>query len=64
VSRVLLLGHHYVFWDEFLSHPTIADTQRLLGKTEEHGFSGMLESINCIHWQWHNYLVGWMCQFT
>jgi hypothetical protein len=31
------------------SHPTIADTQRLLGKTEEHEFSGMLESINCIH---------------
>jgi hypothetical protein len=43
------LGHHGVFWDEFLHHPAIANTQRLLAKTEEDGFLGMLGSINCMH---------------
>jgi hypothetical protein len=52
------------FKDEFLRRPTVADTQRLLTKAEERGFSGMLESIDCMHWQWHKYLVGWQGQFT
>jgi hypothetical protein len=49
---------------EFLCRPTIADTQRLLAKAEKRGFPGMLGSIDCMHWQWHNYLVGWQDQFT
>jgi hypothetical protein len=39
------------FGDKFLRHPTVTDTQRLLVKVEERGFPGMLESIDCIHWQ-------------
>jgi hypothetical protein len=35
VSRVLLFGHHWVFWDEFLRRPTVPDTQRLLAKAEK-----------------------------
>jgi hypothetical protein len=47
------------FGDEFLHHPTIADTQRLLAKAEERDFSGILGSIDCMHWQWYNCPVGW-----
>jgi hypothetical protein len=47
------------FGDEFLCRSTIADTQRLLAKAEERGFSSMLGSIDYMHWQWHNYPVGW-----
>jgi hypothetical protein len=39
------------FGDEFLCRPSVADTRRLLAKTEERGFPGILESINCMHWQ-------------
>jgi hypothetical protein len=52
------------FRDEFLRRPTIADTQHLLAKAEERGFDGILGSIDCMYWQWHNCLVGWQCQFT
>jgi hypothetical protein len=52
------------FRDEFLHHPTVADTQHLLTKVEECKFLGMLGSIYCMHWQWHNCPVGWQGQFT
>jgi hypothetical protein len=39
------------FGDEFLRRPTVTDTQRLLVKAEERDFFGMLESIDCMHWQ-------------
>jgi hypothetical protein len=45
------LGIIDCFWDEFLHRPTVADTQRLLAKTEERGFLGMLGSIDCMHCQ-------------
>jgi hypothetical protein len=37
------------FRDEFLCRPTVTDTQRLLAKAEERGFSGMLGSIDYMH---------------
>jgi hypothetical protein len=52
------------FGDELLRRPTVADTQRLLAKAEEREFRGMLGSIDCMHWQWHNCPVGWQGQFT
>jgi hypothetical protein len=39
------------FGAEFLHHSTVAYTQRLLAKTNECGFSGMLGSIDYMHWQ-------------
>jgi hypothetical protein len=39
------------FGDEFLRHPTVADTQHLLAKAEECRFPDMLGSIDCMHWQ-------------
>jgi hypothetical protein len=38
------------FGAEFLRHSTVADTQRLIANTEERRFSGMLGSIDCMHW--------------
>jgi hypothetical protein len=52
------------FGNEFLRRPTVIDTQHLLIKAEEREFSGMLGSIDFMHWQWHNYPVGWQGQFT
>jgi hypothetical protein len=37
------------FGDEFLRRPIVADTQRLLAKTEERGFPVMLWSIDCMY---------------
>jgi hypothetical protein len=39
------------FGGEFLRCPTVANTQRLLAKTEECGFPSMLASIDCMYWQ-------------
>jgi hypothetical protein len=39
------------FGDEFLCRPTVADIRRLLAKTKERGFPGILESIDCMYWQ-------------
>ena len=49
---------------EFCCRPTVEDKQRLLAKAEERRFSGMLGSIECMHWQWRNCPVGWAGQFT
>jgi hypothetical protein len=53
------LGIIKCFGDEFLHRLTVTNTQRLLVKAEERGFLGMLESIDYMHWQWHNCPVGW-----
>jgi hypothetical protein len=37
------------FGNEFLRHPTIANTKHLRAKVEEHEFSGMLGSIDCMY---------------
>jgi hypothetical protein len=39
------------FGAEFLCRPTAADTQYLLAKADECGFSSMLGSIDYMHWQ-------------
>jgi hypothetical protein len=39
------------FGAEFLRRPTVVDTQRLLAKAKEYVFSGMLDSIDYMHWQ-------------
>jgi hypothetical protein len=43
-----------VFDEEYLREPNMEDTQRLLSINEKRGFPGMLESIDCMHWEWKN----------
>nr|XP_043639674.1 uncharacterized protein LOC122610782 [Erigeron canadensis] len=54
-----------LYSDEYLRKPTEADIERLTAKcVEVHGFSGMLGSIDCMHWGWRNYPVAWQGQYT
>ncbi|XP_020168116.1 uncharacterized protein [Aegilops tauschii subsp. strangulata] len=43
---------------EYLREPNAQDTERLLAIGETRGFSGMLGSIDCMHWQWKKYPKG------
>jgi len=43
-----------LFKDEYLRHPTEADTARLMRLGQQKGFPGMLGSIDCMHWAWKN----------
>ncbi|KAL0826763.1 hypothetical protein Bca101_050440 [Brassica carinata] len=40
-----------LFGDEYLRRPTPVDLQRLLHIGKFHGFSGMIGSIDCMHWK-------------
>ncbi|KAI5344316.1 hypothetical protein L3X38_012193 [Prunus dulcis] len=42
-----------------LHRSTPRDLQRLLQKAEARGFSGMIGSIDCMHWQWKNCPTAW-----
>ena len=54
-----------IFGTQYLRRPNSEDVQRLLQlHLERHGFPGMLESIDCMHWQWKNCPVAWKGQFT
>ncbi|XP_074315931.1 uncharacterized protein LOC141652346 [Silene latifolia] len=51
------------FRNEYLRIPTVEDTQRLLQIGASRGFSGMLGSIDCMHWKWKNCPNAWKGQF-
>ena len=48
-----------IFLEEYLRLPNNEDIARLLTNGQSHGFLGMLESIDCMHWKWKNCLVAW-----
>ena len=49
---------------EFIRKPTWSDVQAIYEKHErEHGFSGMIHSIDCMHWEWKNCPVAWQGQY-
>jgi hypothetical protein len=48
-----------VFEDIYLRSATIKDTAQILAFNEARGFSGMLGSIDCMHWKWKNYPFFW-----
>ncbi|XP_048611653.1 uncharacterized protein LOC125585957 [Brassica napus] len=56
-STTLSCLHHFtdriiqLFGDEYLRRPTAEDLQRLLDIGETRGFSGMVGSIDCMHWE-------------
>jgi hypothetical protein len=49
---------------QYLRKPTSEDIQRLLQVAEQRGFPGMLDSLDCMHWEWQNCPVAWKGQFT
>ncbi|XP_071714680.1 uncharacterized protein [Rutidosis leptorrhynchoides] len=50
----------HMFSREYLRKPTEEDVRRLHAKhLEMHGFSGMLGSLDCMHWAWKNCPVAW-----
>ncbi|RLN41886.1 uncharacterized protein C2845_PM01G24650 [Panicum miliaceum] len=51
-----------VFSDYYLRAPTADDVARHL-QGENHGFPGMLGSIDCMHWEWRNCSTSWKGQF-
>uniref|UniRef100_A0A0D3CJ63 DDE Tnp4 domain-containing protein n=1 Tax=Brassica oleracea var. oleracea TaxID=109376 RepID=A0A0D3CJ63_BRAOL len=53
-----------LFSDEYLRRPTPADLQRLLHAGEYRGFPGMIESIDCMHWEWKNCPTAWKGQYS
>uniref|UniRef100_A0A0D3ACF4 No apical meristem-associated C-terminal domain-containing protein n=1 Tax=Brassica oleracea var. oleracea TaxID=109376 RepID=A0A0D3ACF4_BRAOL len=57
-------GIIYLFSDEYLRRPTPADLQRLLDIGEHRGFSGMIRSIDCMHWEWKNCPTAWKGQYS
>jgi hypothetical protein len=43
-------GVRDVFGEQYLRHPIMEDTERLLKVGERRGFPGMFGSIDCMHW--------------
>ncbi|KAL2472100.1 putative harbinger transposase-derived nuclease [Abeliophyllum distichum] len=53
-----------VFADQYLRSPNANDIARLLHIGKQHGFPGMLGSLDCMHWKWKNCPTGWAGQYT
>ncbi|XP_021972042.1 uncharacterized protein LOC110867222 [Helianthus annuus] len=50
---------------QYLRKPNAYDVQQLYQAHEaRHGFPGMLGSIDCMHWAWHNCPTVWRGQYT
>jgi len=47
------------FGQEYLRKLTQADVDHLLAVAEARDFSGMLGSVDCMHWKWKNCPSGW-----
>lgn len=47
-----------LFGPEYLREPNVKHTTKTLALGEARGFPGMLGSVNCMHWQWKNCLLG------
>ncbi|KAH9609463.1 hypothetical protein KSS87_001559 [Heliosperma pusillum] len=52
------------FETQYLCRPTPQDLARLLHMGEARGFSGMLGSIDCMHWEWKNCPTSWAGQYS
>ncbi|KAK9225992.1 hypothetical protein WN943_011038 [Citrus x changshan-huyou] len=50
--------------EQYLRSPNANDVARLLHDGKEHGFPGMLGSLDCMHWKWKNYPTTWAGQYA
>ncbi|XP_021864047.2 uncharacterized protein [Spinacia oleracea] len=50
-------------YEEYLRSPTDEDLRRILYQNEMRGFPGMIESIDCMHWEWKNCPNAWKGQY-
>ena len=49
-----------IIGDRYLRKPTPEDCQALMDMHgHQHGFSGILGSIDCMHWEWKNCSAAW-----
>ena len=48
----------HVYKDEYLCEPNQEDLNWLIRKVKDHGFSGMIGSLDCMHWDWKNCPTG------
>ncbi|XP_023640317.1 uncharacterized protein LOC111831041 [Capsella rubella] len=53
-----------IFSEEYLRSPTPNDVSRILYIGEKRGFSGMLGSLDCMHWKWKNCPTPWAGQYA
>nr|GEZ51288.1 hypothetical protein [Tanacetum cinerariifolium]GEZ53438.1 hypothetical protein [Tanacetum cinerariifolium] len=53
-----------LYMPKYLRKPTSKDVVNIQQKHNNvHGFSGMLRSIDCMHWEWKNCPVSWQGQY-
>nr|GEU84690.1 hypothetical protein [Tanacetum cinerariifolium] len=53
-----------LYMPKYLKKPTSEDVVNIQQKHNNvHGFPGMLESIDCMHWEWKNCPVSWQGQY-
>ncbi|XP_050133103.1 uncharacterized protein LOC126609150 [Malus sylvestris] len=53
-----------LYKEEYLREPNQEDLDRLLRKAEDRGFSGMIWSLEYMHWNWKNCPTRWRCGFS
>jgi hypothetical protein len=53
-----------VFRTVYLREPTVKDIARLMSINEGREFSGMIGSIDCMHWEWKNCQFAWQGQYS
>ncbi|XP_024164645.1 uncharacterized protein LOC112171740 [Rosa chinensis] len=54
----------FLYGGWFLRPLNPADLYRLLNRGQRRGFPGMIESIDCMHWEWKNCPTGWAGAFS
>ncbi|GJT46354.1 ALP1-like protein [Tanacetum coccineum] len=53
-----------LYMAEYLREPTLKDVKKIYNKhVTRHGFPGMLESFDYMHWEWKNCSVSWQGQY-
>ncbi|XP_068331396.1 uncharacterized protein [Pyrus communis] len=52
-----------IYGTTYLHKPNRENLKRLLRKADRRGFPSMIESLDCMHWDWKNCLTAWAGQF-